>query len=150
MRVEGTYRYAAPPERVYEMLLDPEALRSCIPGCEQLEVTGPDTYRAVLKVGVGGVRGMFEGAVTITDQEPGQGYRMQVSARGGPGSVTGSAAIRLTPDAGETVVGVTGDAKLTGPAAGVAQRLMGGIATSMMNQFFSCLGKRLPSEGDGG
>jgi len=145
MRVKGTYRYDAAPEQVYDLLLDPTALQACIPGCEQLEATGVDQYRAILKVGVSAIRGTFEGDVTISDREPGRSYRMHVTAKGGPGSVSGSATIRLTADGDQTVVDVDGDAKIAGPAAGVAQRLFGGIASSMMNQFFGCLRTRLPS-----
>jgi carbon monoxide dehydrogenase subunit G len=115
MRVTGTYRYEAAPEQVYQLLLDPTALEGCIPGCQRLEATGPEQYRATLKVGIAAIRGTFEGDVTITDREPGRGYRMSVSARGGPGIVTGSATIRLTPDGDQTVVEVDGDAKIAGP-----------------------------------
>jgi uncharacterized protein len=143
MHVTGKFRYQAAPEQVYETLLDPIALQSCIPGCEQLEATAEDEYRAIIKVGVAAIRGTFEGNVRITDREPGSGYRMHVSARGGPGTVSGTATIRLTAEGNETVVDVDGDAKIVGPAAGVAQRLFGGIASSMMNQFFGCLRDRI-------
>ena len=49
MRVEGTYRFPAPPERVYALLLDPTVLAGCIPGCERLEAVGPDQYEATVK-----------------------------------------------------------------------------------------------------
>lgn len=143
MRVKGTFRYEAAPDIVYATLLDPVALKSCIPGCEGLESTGPDEYRALIKVGVAGIRGTFEGTVTISDQDPGRGYRMAVSAKGGPGTVSGTATITLSGGDGATVVDVDGDAKIAGPAAGVAQRLFGGIANSMMSQFFGCLRERI-------
>ena len=147
MRVHGTFEFRASPDTVYATLLDPVALQSCIPGCEGLEEVEPNRYRATVKVGIGGIRGTFQGDVAITDPEPGRGYRMAVTAKGGPGTVSGTATISLSPKGDATVVDVDGDAKISGPAAGVAQRLFGGIATSMMNQFFGCLRSRVDSAG---
>jgi carbon monoxide dehydrogenase subunit G len=143
MRVHGTFQFRAPPAAVYRALLDPVALQACIPGCERLESTGPRQYRATVKVGIAAIRGTFQGDVSISDEEPDRGYQMQVTAKGGPGTVAGGATIRLSPAGEETTVDVEGDARIAGPAAGVAQRLFGGIATSMMNQFFGCMQSRV-------
>jgi carbon monoxide dehydrogenase subunit G len=145
MRVHGSFQFNTQPAAVYQALLDPAALQSCIPGCEHLEAVGSGGYRATVKVGIAGIRGTFQGDITISDQEPGRGYRMEVTAKGGPGTVSGSATIRLSPAGTETTVDVEGDARISGPAAGVAQRLFGGIATSMMNQFFGCMRERVAS-----
>ena len=147
MRVHGTFEFPASPDAVYAILLDPAALESCVPGCERLEEVEPNRYRATVKVGIGGIRGTFQGDVAITDPQPGRGYGMAVSARGGPGTVTGTATITLTRNGEATTVDVEGDARIAGPAAGVAQRLFGGIATSMMNQFFGCLRGRIEPAG---
>jgi len=43
MKIEGTHQLNAPRARVYELLVDPEVLQGCIPGCERLEKTEADT-----------------------------------------------------------------------------------------------------------
>jgi hypothetical protein len=49
-RIPGAFAAAArtvidaPPMRVWQTLLDPDALRAIIPGCESVEMTGPETY----------------------------------------------------------------------------------------------------------
>jgi carbon monoxide dehydrogenase subunit G len=71
---------------------------------------------------------------------------MSVQGRGGPGFVKGVAAITVRPiGAEECDVVVVGDGQIGGLIAGVAQRLMGGVANMMMNQFFECLRKQLGS-----
>jgi len=50
--------------KVWEAFLDPKVLKKAIPGCEKLEAVGPDEYKAVMKVGVGPVKGTFEGTPT--------------------------------------------------------------------------------------
>jgi uncharacterized protein len=149
MRVEGTYRFAAPPDRVYALLLDPTVLAGCIPGCERLDAVGPDQYEATVKVGVGAVKGTYKGQVQIVDQQAPERYRMLVQGRGGPGFIKGEASVTIVAagDA-ESDVQVVGDGQVGGMIAGVAQRLLGGVATMMMNQFFDCLrGKAAQANG---
>jgi hypothetical protein len=140
MRVEGTYRFPAATEHVYELLLDPQVLAGCIPGCEHLEAIGEDQYEATVKVGVGAVRGTYKGQVQLVDKVANQQFRMLVQGRGGPGFIKGEATVTFVPagDA-ECDVQVVADGQVGGMIAGVAQRLLGGVATMMMNQFFECL-----------
>lgn len=140
MRVEGTYRFPAATERVYALLLDPQVLAGCIPGCERLEAVGEDQYEATVKVGVGAVRGTYKGQVQLVDKVPNERFRMLVQGRGGPGFIKGEATVALVA-AGEDAcdVQVVADGQVGGMIAGVAQRLLGGVATMMMNQFFECL-----------
>ena len=46
MDITGSYTFNAPPERVWDLLMDPGAIASCIPGCNKLEPDGDDRYRA--------------------------------------------------------------------------------------------------------
>jgi carbon monoxide dehydrogenase subunit G len=41
MRIEGTYTFAAPIERVFAALADPEAVARAVPGCERVMQMGP-------------------------------------------------------------------------------------------------------------
>jgi carbon monoxide dehydrogenase subunit G len=145
VRVEGTYRFPGPPDKVYALLLDQAALQHCIPGCQALEQKGEGHYEATLKVGVAAVRGTFSGQVHLSDLDPPSSYRMAIEGRGGPGFVKGTALIRIEPDGAESVVRVEGDGQLGGPMAGVAQRLLGGVARMMMDQFFGCMVASLPT-----
>jgi carbon monoxide dehydrogenase subunit G len=122
------------------LLLNPAELADCIPGCERLEAVEADHYEATVKVGVGAVRGTYKGDVRIVDQQAPERYRMLVQGRGGPGFIKGEAAVQIIPvDDAACDVKVVGDGQVGGMIAGVAQRLLGGVATMMMNQFFECL-----------
>ena len=150
MRVEGAYHFPAPRERVYELLMDPDALQRCIPGCEKLEARSESVYEATLKIGVGAVRGTYSGQVEITDQVPPESYRMAIEGRGGPGFVKGIATIKIVDAGAESDVEVEGDGQLGGPMAGVAQRLLPGVARMMMDQFFKCMIAELSTDADDG
>jgi uncharacterized protein len=143
MKVEGVYTFPGPQDKVYDLLLDQENLRHCIPGVESLTETGPDHFDAVMKVGVAAIKGTYKGKVAIVDRQPPQQYTLQVEGSGGPGFVKGTAVISLSPNGEGTQVSVAGDGQVGGMLAGVGQRMLPGVAKMLMNQFFECLIGRL-------
>jgi carbon monoxide dehydrogenase subunit G len=143
MKVEGVYTFPATPAKVWELLLDPESLRTCIPGVESLTATSPDHWDAVMKVGVAAIKGTYKGKIALVDQQPPTQYTLQVEGSGGPGFVKGTAVISLEADGEGTRVKVDGDGQVGGMLAGVGQRMLPGVAKMLMNQFFECLIARL-------
>src|ERR1700752_3319182 len=83
MKIESTYEIHSARERVYAALFDPEDLKRCIPGCESLEKTGENVYSAVMKAGVGSIKGTFTGEVKFEDIRPPDHYRIIVQGKGG-------------------------------------------------------------------
>lgn len=143
MKVEGSYTFDAPRDRVWSMLMTPASLQSCIPGCETMTTTGPDQYEAVMKVGVAAIRGTYKGKVRITDKQEPNSYKLLVEGSGGPGFVRGEALIELVDEGQTTQINVHGDGQVGGTVAGVGQRMLGGVAKMLMGQFFDCLKKQL-------
>jgi hypothetical protein len=125
------------------VLLDPGALKNCVPGCETLTPTGPDQYEATMKVGVAAIRGSYKGTIRITEKQEPASYQLMVEGRGGPGFVKGTAQIQLVDQGQSTLVNVQGDGQVGGTVAGVGQRMLGGVAKMLMGQFFDCLKKQL-------
>jgi len=136
MKIEGSSDIPAPRDRVWSAFLDPAIISTAIPGCEKLEPIGPDEYKAVMKVGVGPVKGTFEGKVRLLDQEPPHRYRMAVEGSGGPGFVRGEAVIELAEAEGGTRVSYNADVQVGGLIASVGQRMLGGVSRMMLDQFF--------------
>jgi hypothetical protein len=137
MKIEGTADLAAPRDRVWTALLDPATLARAIPGCDALEQMAPGEFRAVMKVGVGPVKGTFEGKVRLSDLEPPDRYRMAMEGSGGPGFVRGEAAMALSDAEGGTRVTYSADVQVGGLIASVGQRMLGGVSRMMLDQFFS-------------
>jgi len=137
MKIEGSHEIPAPRQKVWDAFLDPQRLKQAIPGCEKLEAIGPDEYKATMKVGVGAVKGTFEGKVKITDKQAPDSYKMAVEGSGGPGFVRGEAAIVLTDSGAGTRVAYSADVQVGGLIAGVGQRMLGGVSKMMADQFFN-------------
>ena len=143
MEIRNTYRFAAPPPDVWALLMDPEAIKSCLPGCRELRPLDGDRYHAEMSIGVGAVSGSFSATVTLSEQKPPESYRLTVDATGRPGFARGSATIVLKPTAEGTEVEVVATAEVGGLIARVGQRLIDGVAKMSMDGFFSCLAARV-------
>lgn len=139
MKVEGAHVIAAPPERVFAMLEDPEILAQCIPGCEGLDRLGDGEYAMRMKMGIGPISGRFDGKVQITDRKPPESYRMSVEGQGKVGFMKGDGVISLAPADGGSNVSFTGDVQVGGTIANVGQRLIETSAKMIIKRFFDKL-----------
>lgn len=139
MELVGEHTFAASRERVWEFMLDPEVLRQCLPGCEKLELTGPDEYAATMKIGVAMIRGTFEGRVKISDKQEPERYTMLVEGKGTQGQVSGTGNLELIEEDGKTRVKYAGEANVRGTIARVGARVMQPAAKMIVGQFFQCL-----------
>jgi len=139
MEITGSYTFNASPERVWELMLDPATIASCIPGCEKLEPEGDDRYRAKITIGMAAITGTYEGTVVLSEKVAHTSYRLSVEGQGRPGFVKGDAAIALRAEGAGTVVDVTGTVHTGGAIARLGQRLIGSAAKMMQDRFFACM-----------
>jgi carbon monoxide dehydrogenase subunit G len=139
MKIDATYEIHASRERVYAALVQPEILRRAIPGCESLELIGENTYAAVLKAGVGSIKGTFKGEVRLQDMRPPEHYRIVVEGKGAVGFAKGSADFDLEPKDDGTLIKYSGEMQIGGTIAAVGQRMIQGAAKMMAARFFAAL-----------
>jgi len=143
MDIFGTYTFDVSSDRVWNLLMDPAALSSCIPGCTRFEPAGEDRYAVTLTVALAAITGTYNGTVNLTDKTPYTSYRLVMEGQGRAGFVKGSSVISLRPAGGSTAVDVSGAVHTGGPIARVGQRLIGGVARMMLDRFFACLKAKL-------
>jgi carbon monoxide dehydrogenase subunit G len=139
MDIFSSYKFNASPDRVWDVLMDPNAISSCIPGCDRFEPDGEDRYKVTLTVALAAITGTYNGTVQLTDKTRHQSYRLVMEGQGRPGFVKGTSVIALRPDGDATAVDVTGAVHTGGPIARLGQRLIGGVAKMIMDRFFACL-----------
>ena len=139
MKLSGSYEFDAAPEKVWQTLTDPEALRGCIPGCEKMDSLGNDEYTATVTISMGPIRSKFDAKVTMVDLRPFESYKLVVEGNGPSGFVRGESQIKLTENGNKTTVDVDSDSSSGGLLARVGQRMIESFARSMMDRFFTCL-----------
>ncbi|MDW8257722.1 MAG: carbon monoxide dehydrogenase subunit G [Acidobacteriota bacterium] len=139
MKIEGTHTFKAPREIVWRVLLDPQVIARCVPGCRQLEPEAENQYRAVLELGVASIRGTYTGTFRLRDLNPPTRYGIVFEGRGPQGFAKGTGTLILEERDAETSVHYSGDVQVGGPIAGVGQRLLQGTARMLAGQFFTAL-----------
>ena len=139
MTMQGEVALPASRQAVWEKLNDPEILKQCIPGCQELERTGENGFRAIAKIKVGPVSATFKGNVELTDMDPPNSYRISGQGEGGiAGFAKGGAKVSLKdgPDGG-TVLVYDVEANVGGKIAQLGGRLIDGVAKKNADSFFS-------------
>ncbi len=81
MQLENTFHVSAPPERVFEYLLDVNKIVGCVPGAELTEVVDQTTFKGKVKVKVGPITVAYSGTARISDRND-EERRATLSAEG--------------------------------------------------------------------
>jgi carbon monoxide dehydrogenase subunit G len=135
VKLQATYTLPVPRQRLWDLLLTPEELQQCLPGCERLARVGPDTYEATLTVGAATVKGTYTGRLQILDQEPPSRCRLRIEGTGTSGFVRGEAVLLLTEDPTGTTLAIEADAQVGGLIASVGQRMLAGVGRMLLGEF---------------
>lgn len=145
MQMSGEYKIAAPRQAVWDALNDPEVLKACIPGCEELERTSDSGFAAKVKAKVGPVSAKFAGAVTLSDINAPESYTISGEGKGGAaGFAKGGAKVKLDEDGADaTTLHYEVDAKVGGKLAQIGARLIDGTAKKMADEFFGSFAERV-------
>jgi uncharacterized protein len=150
MKIDGEYTFGVPRDRVWELLQDPDALSRALPGVEEFRQVGPNEYEATVRAGVAAVRGTYRGRVKMADLQPPERYTMTANGQGSAGTFDATARISLMGQDGRTQLRYEAEAQVGGPVAGVGQRMLGGVAKLMANQFFKAMEDQLAGQTGGG
>lgn len=137
MDMQASRQLGVTQQQAWDALNDPEVLKACIPGCEKIESTGPDSFTAALAVKIGPVSAKFGGKVKLSDLNPPASYTLGFDGQGGAaGFGKGTAKVSLTPNDGGCLLDYTVHAQVGGKLAQIGQRLVDGAARSMAEDFF--------------
>jgi hypothetical protein len=141
MKIDGSQTLAGSRATIYELLTNPAPLARALPGCEQLEPAGPDTYQLRIKLGLGALSGSYQGSIRLSEQRPPEQLRLTMNSRGPWGFADGTGTLTLEEKGTETVAHYAGEVKVGGMIASVGQRLLEGAARMVIGQFFKNLEK---------
>jgi carbon monoxide dehydrogenase subunit G len=144
MKFEGSVEIAAPRDKVWAFVIDPEQVGQCGPGVESIEIQDDTHFKAAAKVGIGFISARFVVNMEMAEQEPPD--RAVIKAHGqAPGSaVDATAAMSLSDgDGGGTRMDWNADVTISGSLASLGARLIEGTANKMIGQTFDCMKEKL-------
>ena len=137
MELTGTKIIAADTATVWEHLNNPDTLKACIPGCEELTGSPEAGFAATVKQKVGPVKATFHGEVTLENVIVGTSYTIVGEGKGGvAGFAKGGADVTLKSVDEGTELTYNATAKVGGKLAQLGSRIVGGFARKMTDQFF--------------
>jgi len=147
MDLSGEYVIPADRRKVWDALNDPEVLRACIPGCETLEMTGPNEMTATVVTKIGPVKAKFGGTVRLANIDPPNGYTIEGEGKGGiAGFAKGGADVRLEDAGAGTKLTYTARAQVGGKIAQLGSRLIDSTAKKLADEFFGHFATKVGGE----
>jgi carbon monoxide dehydrogenase subunit G len=140
MEINGDYTFKAPIEKVWQIMMSRDALRTALPGCEKFEEVEPNTFDVTMKVGVAAIKGTYNGRISMADIEEPKHYKLNVGGHGGSGFLNGEGIFDLAAkdENGEqqTLVTYKGTATVGGTLAGIGARMLSPVAKKLAGDFF--------------
>ena len=137
MAMTGEVQLPASRETVWTKLNEPAVLRSCIPGCEQLDRNSDNEFQAVATIKIGPVKARWKGKVRFSDLDPPNSYRISGEGEGGvAGFAKGGAKVSLSDKDGGTLLSYNVEAQIGGKLAQLGQRLINSAAKKTAGDFF--------------
>lgn len=137
MELKDEIHIDAPRERVYAALNDPEVLKKCIPGCEELEKKSDTELEAKVTLKVGPVKAKFGGNVTLDPSQAPERFSLNGQGSGGAaGFAKGGADVELEEQDGGTLLRYEAKADVGGKLAQLGSRLITGTAKKLSATFF--------------
>ena len=138
MELTGEEMIAQPIQIVWDSLNDPEILKACISGCEEIAIVADNEYKVELMAAVGPVKARFNGKLLLSDIVSPTSYSLTFKGSGGAaGFANGSAQVSLSQEGRNTKLAYNVNAKVGGKIAQVGSRLIEGVARKFATDFFS-------------
>ena len=137
MQMSGTRTIAADQATVWAAILDPEVLKACIPGCQEISGSADEGFEATVVQKVGPVKATFKGAVEVSDRVEPESLTISGEGKGGAaGFAKGGANVTMTAVEGGTELSYEVEAKVGDKLAQLGSRIIDGFAKKMADQFF--------------
>lgn len=148
MIIEGKFTLKAPIRMLWDTLLDPETLRSCIPGAEKIERLDNKTYDCVIKQKVGPISVRFKFKNILSKVEPPHHVEMEGEGEdiGKAGRFMQKTAVDLKEkEGGEVEIAYRCNANIVGKLAMFGDRILQTRAKKLEAEFTSALREKLQS-----
>ena len=131
-------------DEVYRALNDPEILKECIPGCEELTKTSDTELEAKVVLKIGPVKARFSGDVILDPKGAPDSFSLSGKGNGGAaGFAKGGADVVLEGHPDGTLLKYNAQAEIGGKLAQLGNRLVQSTSKKLAGQFFDAFAEKL-------
>jgi carbon monoxide dehydrogenase subunit G len=146
MIITESFTLQADRERVAALLTDIKRVAACVPGVENVEMTEPNTYKAVLKTQIGPIKSSFAGSVEVDPSEA--PARLTAKGQGKDRSTQSMAKVGFSASLeeigdGKTRVDAEAEISIRGRLGQFGTGVIQATATQMLNDFATCVNATL-------
>jgi carbon monoxide dehydrogenase subunit G len=146
MIIEGKLTVRAPIQKLWDMLLDPETLGSCLPGAKKIEKIDAKTYDAMVQQKVGPIKVTLQFRNVLTEVQP--PHRLVLEGEGEDATKLGHMKQRTIVELseigdGNVDVSYKSDVAIVGKLAMFGDRVMKSKAKEVEKEFTQNLQEKL-------
>lgn len=146
MLIEGSFTLKASLQQVWDFLMEPGTLASCIPGAERMEAVDDKTWEGIVKQKVGPITVKLNFTQTFADVEAPKHLKAvgKGSAAGNAGTFSQETIVDLTETSpGEVEVAYKSNVNMVGRLATFGERIMRAKVKSTGEDFTKNLQEKL-------
>jgi len=144
LEYKGEELIPAAQPKVWAFVTDPERVGQCMPNVLEVTVHDPTHLDALVKVGVGPVKGKFKFKIELLPAETQRRIDLKISGGGLGSAVDLTAGADLLDDAGGGIrLAWSGQAVARGPVAAVGGRVLDAQAQKLITETFANVREQL-------
>lgn len=146
IELHETFQVAAPIDRVWQFMMNPENVAACMPGASLTETIDDKSFIGTVKVKIGAITAKYSGTITYSTADEAQHLVvMSVEAKEkGGGTVNGTITTRLKViSETETEVACESAVDMTGRIVQVGRGMIEGVAGQIIGKFVKNVKKLL-------
>jgi uncharacterized protein len=139
LKYGGEYTIKLPREEVWAFITDSQKVVPCIPDLVEHTIEDDKRFQAIVKVGVGPVRGKFKLNCELTPIEPGVVMALPIKGGGMGSGVEMNAKVTLSDTDDGTRLQWECEGAISGPIASLGGRLIDNQAKKIIQRVFENL-----------
>ena len=143
MKLNGTHKFKANGWQVFNAILNPQVLQTCIPGCNSIELLDSTRLKASISTPLPGLKGPYGVVIRMAQRQDPHLLVLEVSRKGRGGSVNATSRISITDEADGALLSYDAHAELEGPIAIVNNPIGQGVTKNSLSAFFKNLDKAI-------
>lgn len=142
-KIEQRFVVRTPVARVWQYMLDPQQVVTCMPGAELTQVQDERTFLGDVKVRVGPVTVRYKGRIQFVEADE-QAHRIRLIGEGREAGGTGSARVTMSSrinalPSGDAEVIVDAEVELVGKIVQFGRGMIEDVAKQLCRQFAGCV-----------